>query len=237
MIILPNYITAVAACDMPINHKWNDTDPSVFYPVDSLLSRKMSGICQRGIIVLSTGFVEWITGRFCKEVPGTQLLLWEIEAVLAGVIDWRYTGPLARSDKAPARKEWQGPVRGAMRAAFNCLSQIVALAKRSSFLGDDASCLARLAAHVSPDPKPLQNWTKFAISRLKSLYPLDPTDRLGPPIPRGVLNPEFDYKPEMASSLILEFLNDLDFEQNPFLRRLPQADIEDIERPLKGYST
>jgi hypothetical protein len=40
---------------------------------------------------------------------------------------------------------------------------------------------------------------------------------LGVPVPREILDPDFDYEPEKAEGLLARFLNDLDPNENPYL--------------------
>lgn len=218
MIDMPNHIRQAGIVDQPVNHTWNDEDPQSLYPRDGRLAIRIGKICNRGVVALSAGFAEWIAWRLSK-FSSNSLLLLEIEAVWAGIIDWRYVGPLARSTKAPQPQDYGGASRAPIRAAFRALSQIVALARRSSYLADDASCLSALSLLVMADPEPFKQWRRFAVERLSKLYPYKlKGDTLGPPIPREALNPDLDYTPEMARPLLANYLISLDYAKNPFLR-------------------
>jgi hypothetical protein len=95
---------------------------------------------------------------------------------------------------------------------------MVRLIKKKQFATPECVSLAFLTLHVVPDPKPFKDWRRFAIGRLATLYPLDKENRLGPPVPREALDPELDYKPEMAPQLLSKFLQSLDPSTNPYLR-------------------
>jgi len=216
MLTMPSYIRRSGIVGAPIQHSWNDADPGSYYAEDERLGYRIAKTCYRGVVALSAGFAEWIAWRFSPFVSDTVLLL-EIEGVWAGVIDWGHLIPPGPSEHAPA-KDWTGPVHGPIRSAFMLLSQIVALAKRSTYPADASSSLSKLALHVMPDPTPFRDWRRFAVERLSTLYPFDKDDVLGPPMPRQVLDPDFNYRPERAPELLTKYLTSLDDRSNPFLR-------------------
>jgi hypothetical protein len=226
MITIPSYIERTGIVEMPVKHAWNNSDPESLFPEDARLAKRIGAICNRGVLALSAGFTEWIAWRLNK-YSADPVLHFEIEAVWAGIIDWRYLGPLVQSSRAPDPDDWRGASRGPVRYAFRGLSQIVALAKRSSYLADDSSCLSNLALLVMPDPEPFKEWRRFAIERLSKLYPYRlKGDVLGPPIPRKALDPNEKFEPEMATALLSDYLETLDYKKNPFLRS-PKEMIKD----------
>lgn len=217
MLTMPGYIKESGVVGAPVSYDWNDAFPESHFPEDERLGHRIAKTRRRGVVALSSGFAEWIAWRF-RPLVDTAVLLSEIEAVWAGIVDWRYVRPLATSPNAPARDAWQGPERGPVRAAFRLLSQVVTFVKKSSYPADASSALSNLASYVMPDPKPFKEWRRFAVQRLAELYPTDMKDMLGPAIPREVLDPGIDYKPGMANALLASYLQSLDYEKNPFLR-------------------
>jgi hypothetical protein len=215
-MMMPSYIKRADIVDCPIQYNWNDADPGLLYLEDERLANRIGKICYRGIIALSAGFAEWIAWRLSKHCTDP-VLFHEIEAVWAGIIDWRYMRPLGRSSKAPERKDWHGAERGPVRSAFFLLSQVVSITMRSAYPAPAASSLARLALHIMPNPKPFKDWRRFAIQRLSEIYPKQRENKLGPSIPKEVLDPDFNYEPTMTNELLLKFLQNLDFKKNPFL--------------------
>jgi len=214
---MPKYIERSGVTGAEAQHKWDDDDPGIFFLEDERLANRIAKASHRGVIALSAGFAEWIAWRSGKHCP-EPVLLQEVEAVWAGIIDWRYVHPLGPAKAAPERKDWKGAGRGPVRSAFFLLSQIIALVKRGSYPAGASSALSKLALHIMPNPKPYKAWRQFAIERLASQYPFDPKEMQGPPVPREALDPDFDYKPEMARELLAKFLQGLNYMANPFLR-------------------
>jgi hypothetical protein len=162
------------------------------------------------------GFAEWIAWRLDK-YSTDPVLFYAIEAVWAGILDWKYLRPLNEVRKASGRGKWQGAERGPLWAAFHLLGEAVSLVRRKMPSSPESACLSQLALHVMPEPKPFKDWRRYVIQRLTDMYPMQKEDMLGPPLPKEVLYPNFNYKPDMASELLSKFLCNLDYTQNPFL--------------------
>jgi len=182
--------------------------------MDERLQHRMDGTTDRGVLALSAGFAEWILWRFSKQ-SSDPLLLNKIEAMWAGIVDWRYLSPL----RMPPAHEWRGPVRGPIWSAANWLDRIVDLLKRREFATPEAVALSQLMLHVIAHPDAFKNWRRFAIQRLDKLYPSTEQDLLGRPVPREALNPDIKYDPATASALIDTYLRGLDPSLNPFLAK------------------
>jgi hypothetical protein len=214
---IPNYIEQANILESPVKHAWNDEDPQLFYLGDARLEHRIDKICQQGVVALSAGFAEWIAWRLSKYC-NDPVLFYEIEAIWAGIIDWRYIRPLGNSRMAPDRKHWKGAERGPVYAAFYLLVGIVSRTKKGVCPLSESSFLSQLALHVIPDPKPYKNWRRFVIGRLTDMYPCDKDDELVASIPREALDPDFNYKPNMSNELLSAYLQSLNYEKNPFLR-------------------
>jgi len=232
MLTVPPYIELSGVVASPIKHEWNDHDHVRYYRGDERLANRFNKICRRGNVALSAGFAEWIARR----LSGTdvdRVLLQAIEAVWAGIVDWRYLKPLGEQTAAPDWDDCKGPVRGPICGAFNLLAMIVISGRKGSYCSADASSLSQLAEHVVPKAKSFKDWRRAAVERLTLLYPKPyPHPELsvvGPPIPREALDPAFDYKPETANELIAAYLETLDYKQNPFLRSPKEMITEGFE--------
>ena len=211
---IPNYIAKAQLATAPLNFKWDDaTSDEVYITPDEKLRRRIKLTSKRGVIALSLGFSEWIAWRFGKD-DSSLTLLNMIEACWASLVDWRYL-----SKHAPVLDwdEWKGPVRGPLCAASKLISDVVRLTRTKQFASPEAVCISRLALYVLPKPEAFKEWRKFAISRLAETDPNREEDRLGRPIPREALDPDFDYKPDQANELLLRFLQSLDYTSNPYL--------------------
>lgn len=210
---IPTYIDKTGIIDYPIEHDWNDSNPEDAYlGHDERLRHRINKICYRGVVALSSGFAEWIAWRLNKHLSDP-MLFQMIESVWAGIIDWRYM----EVNNGPDWKVWQGPVRGPLCAAFDLLHEIVKLVSKKQFASPEAICLSMLALHVVPNPKAFKDWRRFVIRRLVQMHPRPDDNLLGDPVPREALDPDFNYKPEMAKELFSNYLQNLNYKQNPFL--------------------
>lgn len=217
ILTIPKYLKQTNIADSPVQHAWNDADPQLMYLGDARLAHRIGEISCRGVVALSAGFAEWIAWRLSKHCSAP-VLFYEIDAVWAGIVDWKYMHPISPSLHTPLPKDWQGPERGPVCAAFYLLFGIVNNTKRSVRAFLESSYLSQLALHVMPDPKPFKDWRRFVIRRLREMYPCEEGNELGPAISKEALDPDFDYKPDIATELHSKFLQGLDYKQNPFLR-------------------
>lgn len=217
MLAIPDYIRRLEIADATVAYGWNDADPGSIHRQDDRLATIIARTTDRGVVALSCGFAEWIAWRLHKRTD-VLVLLNEIEAVWAGIIDWHYLGPLNRSGSGPKRKESQGPVLGPVFSTFYLLGDVVWRAKRRHYSGEASSCLSTLAAHMLPDPQPFLEWRGEAIKRLSTFYPFALESRVGPRVPREALDPDCAFQSDMADEQLARFLRSLDYKRNPFLR-------------------
>jgi hypothetical protein len=210
------YIPLTEIADRPVEYEWNDLDPLFYYREDRRFENRIAKICDRGVVGLSAGIAEWVAARWLKAAE--PVLLPEVEAVWAGIIDWRYLRPAVAAPNAPKGAAWQGPERGPVCDAFYSLANVAGRAQRSASLVSHCAALAQLAMHVLPDATGFKEWRRAAIERLAALYPRHADDRLGPPIPREALDPKSAFQTEMAKGLLARFLQGLDYAHNSFLR-------------------
>lgn len=213
---IPKYIQQSGVVGATIRHKWDDEDPDRFYPEDERLESKMARVCDRGLVALSASTAEWLAWRL-DGGNDNLILLQEIEAVRAGIIDWKYLRPLTQSAKAPDWDRSQGPKLGPLCAAFYLLSAIVNVVKDGEPATPEAGSLSNLALHVMPNKEAFKAWRRSVITMLSNMYPEVEGVELGPPIPPEALDPDFNYQPNMAKELLSKYLSELDCKQNPFL--------------------
>jgi hypothetical protein len=217
MITEPRFVAKSAMTGIPLKHKWNDSDPELAYPENRNLERQLQPISYRGVLAFSLGCAEWIAWRM-RPFFQDQMLLLYIEGLWAGMVDWNYLHPLRVTGKEFDWRDWEGPERGPVLGAMLRLEKIAELTQRKYFSSPEASSLAQLALLVVPVQKPVKDWSREVISRLKVKYPYSKTDELGPPVPRQLLDIDTDWSNEDTNILISKFLAGLDFEKNPFLR-------------------
>src|SRR3954468_22133595 len=112
----PNYIVS-GVQTAPFQYEWDDDNAEdIYLRPDSRLDAKLHQIADRAEVALTLGIAEWIAWRFREACPDP-ILLQFIEAVWAGIIDWRYIS----GAEGLSKKNWHGPVRGPIRVTFNQL--------------------------------------------------------------------------------------------------------------------
>jgi len=209
------YIPLADIADRPADYVWNDRDPLFYYREDPRFENRIAKICARGVVALSAGFAEWVAARWPRLAE--PVLLPEIEAVWAGIIDWRYLIPPTSVASMPKGEDCVGQERGPICDAFFSLANIAGRAQRSSSLVSHCAALSQLAIQVLPDPTGFKEWRRTIIERLTGLYPRQKDAPLGPPIPREALDPQYAYQAGAATELLTRFLQGIDARQNPFL--------------------
>src|SRR5207253_3286196 len=103
---------------------------------------------------------------------------------------------------SPSLEGWSGAILGPIAAAFGLLGDVIRLTKKDQFASPECVCISRLAEHVLENAKEFKAWRQFAIRRLTDAHPRRDADKIGDPVPREVLDPDFDYSPELAPGLL-----------------------------------
>jgi hypothetical protein len=222
---VPRYI-AQARVDVPLlRFKWDDWRVDDDFEYDSShIVKKLSGVSLRARIAAGIGIYEWIIWRFrsVSEDPAPYQIA---EAAWCGNVHRQYM----KYDELD-REEWVGPIRGPLWCAVTWLIPMVL-----SGDNDPEECesglafLPTLAVHVLPKPEAFEGWLDKRIERLVKFYSVAPEDpfedlfseqeeeRRGPLAAPEVLDPAFDYKPEMVKALLAKYLQGVDYRGNPFL--------------------
>jgi hypothetical protein len=217
------HIAAAEGLGAPAQFAWDDKFPARNYTRDDTkLENHVADVTRRGIVALTAGCAEWVVARFrgLSQDPVPDQF---IEAVWAGIVDWRHL----RLDNRPEAGRDAGPIRGPLYAMIRILhksAQQASLLKPNAY---ETVCMSNLAQLVLPEPGPFKKWRDGALKRLVQFYPRSEVDPLGPPLPREILDLTLDYKPENDDELIARFLTGLDPSRNPFLR--PQSEWKDLE--------
>lgn len=231
---IPPYIAAAGIDDPVLQFKWDDWYPNQDFKYDSgKVVEKLGGVSLRAKIAAAIGTYEWIIWRF-RSVSDDPAPFQVAEAAWCANVRTDYMDYFEWG-----RRDWVGPVRGALWGAATWLASTI-------FFSDDApeewqsglSYLPRLAMHVLPKPALFERWLDTCIERLTAFYPAAPEDpfddlfgerqeeRRGPLVAREVLDPNFDYKPETAATLVGNFLRTVDHKSNPYLNS-PQRMLEE----------
>jgi hypothetical protein len=250
---MPNYIRKSGLYEAQVQYDWKDPWKCRFEV--PRLKNRISPIYGRGILALAAGFAEWVVWCFRrhKEDP---IFLQFIEATWASVIDRRYMNHVSKAYGRVAKKHftlgtnpittnslWKykddlcDPIRGPAFVAIHHLCEVADLTIPSRRIGSlEAVYLSNLAEQILGKATAFNNWRRTVIERLTKYHARESglDNWMGSPVPREALDPDFDYKPEMADKLLSDFIENLDPSKNHFL--LSPAELSEIGFEGKPYT-
>ncbi len=212
MIENPSYIPISLIQNQPIKYTWNDWDPyaAVGEPSEET-AFQLSQLSNRAIISFSIGCAEWVIYRF-KELKSDTRPYDYLEALWAFEMSKEIMLPPESNED-----EWQGrilaPVDLAIVTVFNTVNQT-----EYEIPDLDAAFAERIAIYVLGDSEPFLKWKSAVMPRLESLFPRDGKDPWGLPVPREVLDPTVELRPEILMNLVNRFLKSLHYDSNKFIR-------------------
>lgn len=202
---------------------WDDWKAEDLYEYDSSeIAEKLMRLTIRAQIAVGIGIYEWIMWRL-QGSSETDVPKEVAEAAWCGMVDPKYM----KYVELP-RREWMGPVYGPLWCAVTWMVPMVFYEEMGEDeLASGLEYLPRLAIHVVPEPKLFEDWLHKVADRLLQHYEAeeeDPFDDLfgdedhaGDVVPREALDPDFDFKPEDAESLMQAYLASVDYDANRFL--------------------
>jgi hypothetical protein len=205
--------------DEPLRYKWNDEKPTQHYNLENgrLQKELARGMRRRASLAVTIGFVEWTWLRLRRQTNDGRLPEL-IEASWASLVDWRYFNASSQSEQ-DLSKRGKGPILGPISIAHRHLFNSVVDASNETGFFAVSVYLSNLAEHVLSDRADLfKRWRRTIIERLKRIYPDDPNERLGPPVPReAIIESEFNVAD--TPKLLDAFLCDLKPDDNPYLAK------------------
>ena len=203
---------------MPIDFPGTEDD------IDAIMSyrpAKVSGAVRslrdRAKVAFSAGLSEWIAFRLSAHTDVSDTLCL-IESLWAAAIDYRYARDIEPDE------DYSTPALAALSHVKEDATATLRLCRdnRGSSIG--AEGLAVLARHVTPKAKArkLNAWLTMLLGRLEEHYPLlDKKDRssarMGPIVPREVIDPDREFDPSEATHLVQTFVRGLDPGKNRYL--------------------
>jgi hypothetical protein len=237
---IPRYLSDSHIQDNSIRYAWDDWQhiPAKEQP-DAQLAERLRRISQRAVLAVMCGTAEWIVYRFGNLTTETDPWTY-LEAAWALTIDARYCGYGSGNWWGEqSSKKWDGPVERPIGEAIIRLETAI---QQLYWEGTDpvrrAGLIVSLARYVMTDPAPFNSWLDRVVSRLEVLYPRDPSDQLGDPVPREAVDPNTDFHAEVTERLTDQFLRRLDYRSNAFLSSpegmLEHFEDDDEDRDFKG---
>lgn len=213
--MIPPYIHKSVFNKETISHKWNDWDPyELITDADDDVIQALSKLPLSGMLCFVVGSIEWVVYR-CSYDHNYRLPYEYIEAFwvyLAGVES-------ALPEEVTEDDRWEGALDGPINLV---LGKFYTTNHTFDFGGSpvEAAFPAQVAIHVLHDPEPFLRWQTEVLCRLNRFYAYKDHPNDFGIIPQQILDPNFDYRPELANSLIKEMLLNIDFASNRFLKKI-----------------
>lgn len=243
MYQLPEYIKANKINNPEINYSWNDSniESGLNYDYANDIIDKIDKVSLRAKIVLSIGIYEWILGRFeglYDNLEPEQLA----EMAWSASINKEYTFYIEID-----RVNYLGPINAPIWCGFNFLIPALYVSENagidqsnaSDIFGYDSDAwitallyLISITILVLPPNKVsvFTGWLDGIVDRLLHFYQIteedpfanlfghsDEKNWLGEYISREVLDLNYNYNPNEAIKLCDDYLQSVDYNNNPFL--------------------
>jgi len=224
---VPPYLAAAKLDDPTLRYVWDDTRASQDFQYSSdWVVEALAPTTLRARIAAGLGIYEWIACRFRSVSPDPL----PFQVVEAGWCANAQRGYMRYFELE--RGEWLGPIRGPLWCATTWLLPLIFFSdEKPAEWRSGIRYLTSLAMHILPETTAFEDWLRACIGRMTTLFlqpPQDPfedlfrereEERRGALVSKEVLDPRFDYRPEMAPTLVARYLRSADFQLNPFLQR------------------
>ena len=217
-----NYIKHADIVNPKILYKWDENDVTPIYmPADNDLVEILNKINPRAVCGLTIATAEWVVHRYYS-MYNDEMPLQYLEAAWAGNVDLAYIRYIETDDDL-----WRGPVLGPINLAISIVIDVLFAEEDGMESPENASWIYNLANSVLPTTARFSEWHNNCVERLLKFYANyeeNKDDWFGEDIdetiiPRDLFDPEFDYKPEIAESLMSDYLQYIENQENPFLRK------------------
>ena len=226
-----SYLKKANVQESTAHYFWDDwkSIPAIEEPNEDLVT-SLARLSQRSILAFECATAEWIIYRF--GVLDNDPAPWEfLEAAWAMTISPRYSGYGKGSGwQSYSQRGWDGPVRRPIKNGLDGL-EIDIRQLTSEYHTDPsfgAAVTVGLATYVMTDPMPFNKWRDQVLARLEGLFPRDPKDPLGDPVPRQALDLDSEFLKGDSERLLNKFLAGLDYRRNPFLSS-PEGMLEHFD--------
>ncbi|WP_026730625.1 hypothetical protein [Flavobacterium denitrificans] len=228
----PSIILKSKCIGHPIDFKWNKKKAEQF--LDCLESNEdleiaLSHINHKASVALTAALLEWVLCRFSGYSKATNDIQERIEALWCSTINLESTNPLEfdLDLNFPTSDHINGPIWVALMTARMI---DVNYRKGTYFIQNELAGLVLLVRHITPKKKVFDKWFNKIVVELGHFYPCpykydenrDEEDFYDssnePAICREFFfDSEFEYTPEASKNAVNNFINNLDFNSNPFI--------------------
>jgi hypothetical protein len=211
-ITVPEYISNSHLQSSEIQYLWDEWNlEDTVGTLDDDVYQKLKDMSLRASFAALLGAAEWVLYRLNPLLEDDTLPSQAIEAGWAQIVDPRYAIPWNPFE------DWTGPIKGPLRRVCMLMADAADYLDQKVEVASPAAQVLKLAAHVLPNNQPYKAWERSTLKRLRGFFPWNELDPLGDPVPRQVLDPNFDLSAHQLQELIRTYLKELDFNDHAFL--------------------
>jgi len=214
--MIPQYIPIEKISMLRVEHDWDDWDPyELLAEPDENTKNKLEMVSSRGITAFSLGCAEWtiyrLSNHFNDPVPHNYIEAFWV--FLMGVDD--ALPPETEND------DWEGNIRGPINMALMTTLNTIYLAGDGPPIQNGALS-AQITYHVLGENSEFIEWQKEVLERFVKYCLRDEDNPHGDFVPREILDPSIalDELESKKSQFIQDFLNKVDYPDNPFLKHV-----------------
>ena len=225
MLTKPPHIARAPLGSTELHYEWDEWDVQGHCtPPEPVFMNRMAKLSARANATMGIAICEWLVYRY-ENLSNDPMPLQYIEATWAATIH-----PLYARYNETEDDDWRGIVRGPIHLMLSALVDLVwGVVDYTVTPGVYPAILSKLTEHILPAAaKPVFiAWRDACLQRLEALYPMpagDPDDILangpgqGPWVPRELFDLDVAFDPRDTRALLERFLQQLDPDQNPYLR-------------------
>ncbi len=223
----PSYIASMSIASAPIKYKWSDDISCGFDEVENdKLYDAIDSVSFKAKMAVGALITEWVAWRLEGHTDLTDALN-RVEAAWASAIDSAYAKALTFDLSDDDDFQDKFVIEGTLETALDLLESIhVRYQQGDVYLAQPVMKQAMLARHVISQKKAFSDWLSNMLYCTEEVFPRDAEydEETGlydasheKPVFREFFEPSFVYNDGSAKIAINEFLQTLDYNQNPYL--------------------
>jgi len=211
-LLIPSHIQ-LENLQGPIAYEWSDKNPyPILGSVNPHTEEQLKKLSDRAILSFSISCAEWVVYRLLSLCDDDRPMKF-LEACWVCEMSLDYATPPESNEE-----DWKGPIRGAIDLSLmTILNTIISIEGGEAHV--DAAFAELIPLHVLLDPTPFIKWRKIVYDRLTLLSLRTENDTLGNPVPREALDPGVEVSISSSPYFVSQFLEKIDPETNPFIRK------------------
>jgi len=213
----PSYVPIALLKDMEVVHRWDDWDPYVLLGTqDPKTQASLARITDRAQIAFAIACAEWVVYRF-KNLFDDRRPYDFLEASWASEMSSDYAVP-----PQLAEDEWKGPIRAPIDLALVTIINTFYTTEDGAG-NSDAAFAELIPLHVLNDRMPFLRWRDSVLVRLQTIFPREPSDVNGPPVPPEAMDPNVELDGQALNESVSRFLHQLDERTNLFISKVKRS--------------